>query len=230
VRHADAAPFAGGVAHARNLMGSALHLTYRLEVSGSHVVPANGPVILAANHLGLIDGPLLLGVAPRPVHTLAKHELFGGSLARAMRWAGQIRVEYETPDRTALTEAVAALSRGWAVGIFPEGHRGRGDVHAVRRGVAYLLAKAPEGTPVVPVAILGTRETRRPKGWIPGPRARLAVVFGEPFTPMVDDPTRDASITTLSEEIRRVLAEHVSTSVLRTGIRLPQDDVSMDPD
>jgi 1-acyl-sn-glycerol-3-phosphate acyltransferase len=230
MRHGDGAPYGGGVAHGRNLMASVLHSIYRLDVSGSFHVPARGPVLLVANHMGLIDGPLLLGAAPRPVHTLAKHELFTGPLARALNWAGQIRVEYEQPDRTSLKQATAALARGWAVGIFPEGHRGRGDVRQIRRGAAYLLATAPLGTPFVPVAILGTRLTGRPKGWVPGPRAHLAVVFGEPITPVPADPTRDADVTALSHTVHTALAEHIHTAVLRTGLELPHDDVSGDPD
>jgi 1-acyl-sn-glycerol-3-phosphate acyltransferase len=230
MRHGDSAPYGGGVAHGRNLLASALNSFYRLDVSGSFHVPPGGPVLLVANHMGLIDGPLLLGAAPRPVHTLAKHELFGGPLAAALNWAGQIRVEYEQPDRTALKQAAAALSRGWAVGIFPEGHRGRGDVHTIRRGAAYLLASAPEGTPCVPVAILGTRLTGRPKGWIPGPGAQLAVVFGEPFTPDPVDPRRDADISALSQALQEALAHHVDIAVMRTGLELPRDDVSVVPD
>jgi 1-acyl-sn-glycerol-3-phosphate acyltransferase len=211
-------------------MASVLQTIYRLDVFGSFHVPARGPVLLVANHMGLIDGPVLLGAAPRPVHTLAKHELFAGPLARALRWAGQIRIEYEQPDRTALMQATAALARGWAVGVFPEGHRGRGDVERIRRGAAYLAAKAPAGTAVVPVAILGTRQTGKPKGWIPAPGARLAVVFGAPIIPEPVDASRHGDLSALSEQIRTVLADHVSTAVLRTGLQLPTDDVSREAD
>ncbi len=34
--------------------------------------PPTGPVIFAANHVGVIDGPLLAIFAPRPVHALTK--------------------------------------------------------------------------------------------------------------------------------------------------------------
>ena len=43
-------------------------------------MPADGPVLLAANHTGILDGPLLHGVAPRPSHVLVKEEMFWGPI------------------------------------------------------------------------------------------------------------------------------------------------------
>lgn len=43
---------------------------YGVGVVGADVVPTSGPVILASNHVGYVDGPLLFAVAPRPMHAL----------------------------------------------------------------------------------------------------------------------------------------------------------------
>ena len=49
-----------------------------MHVVDGHELPATGPVILACNHVGVVDGPLLAIFAPRPVHALTKQEMFKG--------------------------------------------------------------------------------------------------------------------------------------------------------
>ena len=221
MKHARLVANPVGAAHARNLtrfLGTAI---YRLDVRGSHHVPTSGPVILAANHCGLLDGPVLVATSPRPVHTLSKSELFSTDLLAAlMHWGGQISVEYRQPDRGALARAVATLEAGAVLGIFPEGHRSRGDVAQARNGIGYLLRAIP--APVVPVAILGTRKTGKSPGWMPGPGQRISVTFGEPVEcGNVARTLRGVSYAT--EQIRQVLAAHVEVSQQRVGIRLPDD-------
>ncbi|HET9859173.1 MAG TPA: 1-acyl-sn-glycerol-3-phosphate acyltransferase, partial [Nocardioidaceae bacterium] len=47
-----------------------LRRRYDVRVHDAHLMPTDGPVILAANHIGVLDGPLLAVFAPRPVHAL----------------------------------------------------------------------------------------------------------------------------------------------------------------
>lgn len=223
MRHA-AARVQTGIAHARSLGNLVARLAYRLDVTGRHYVPQHGPVLLAANHQGLIDGPLLVALAPRPVHVLAKSEIFTTTMAPALEWAGQIRLDYSRPDRLALQESIALLDEGAAVGVFPEGHRGRGDVAAIRRGLAYLIVRTRGAVPVVPVAILGTRGTGQPASYVPPPGSRLAIHVGAPWRPedaitALDDRT----ITAVSEQVRRHLQAHVHRTIARTGLTLPLD-------
>jgi 1-acyl-sn-glycerol-3-phosphate acyltransferase len=53
-----------------------------LRIHHAERVPADGPVILAPNHVGWLDGPLLVGTAPRPVHAMVKLEEFDGRFGR----------------------------------------------------------------------------------------------------------------------------------------------------
>ncbi|HMO12281.1 MAG TPA: lysophospholipid acyltransferase family protein, partial [Actinotalea sp.] len=130
-------------------------------------LPSTGAVVIAANHVSVIDGPLLHGVVPRDTHLLVKREAFRGVVGAILRGAGQIPVDRVT-GRSALEAALAVLRRGGAVGIFPEGGRGDGAVQSVRAGVAWLAVHG--GAPVVPVAILGTRRTGEGIGHLPAPR------------------------------------------------------------
>lgn len=203
-------------------------VVWRTLVLGTDRVPSTGAVLLAANHTGAIDGPLVHGVAPRGTHFLVKHEMFaalGGLVGLVLRGAGQIPVDRGN-GRPALTAALGVLRRGGAVGIFPEGNRGRGDAASARAGVAWLAVTT--GAPVVPVAVLGTRRTGESVGHVPGPRRRLVVEFGAPVA--LDLPpglSGRAAVSRANEVLRQALAEHVRQLSARTGIPLPDD--RMDP-
>lgn len=192
---------------------------YRTRIVDDGLVPATGPVLMASNHSGLIDGPLVMGLAPRPAHFMVKREMFHGISGAILRGMGQIPVDRTVADRSAIGTTLAVLARGDAVGVFPEGSRGRGDVSSVHAGVTFLALAS--GAPVVPVACLGTRPEGAGPGRLVRPFSRLAVVFGEPFRleAPAGMPRREAN-RILTEQLRRRLAEHVHASSARTGIPL----------
>lgn len=195
------------------------HVVWATRVVGADRVPRTGPVILSANHIGLADGPLLHGVAPRGTHILIKQEMFRGPIGWVLHRAGQIPVD-RTNGRPALAAALGVLRRGDVVAIFPEGNRGRGDGSSARAGVAWLAVAS--GAPVVPVAILGTRRAGERVGRLPGPRRRLVVEIGEPVHVEVPEgtPRRDA-VGLAHEQLRRALADHVVAASVRHGVPLP---------
>jgi len=101
---------------------------YDVREHGTGHVPPQGPVIVAANHTGVIDGPLLAIFGPRPVHALTKREMFDGRLGRFLHSSGQIPLDRVATDRGAIRACLHVLDHGGAVGIFPEGNRGAGDL------------------------------------------------------------------------------------------------------
>ncbi|MCZ2527458.1 lysophospholipid acyltransferase family protein [Streptomyces sp. NPDC059506] len=152
---------------------------WRPRVLGAWKVPASGPVILAVNHSHVVDGPMIIGTSPRPVHFLVKKEAFTGPLDPFLRGIGQIAVDRGSTDRAAVTGALGVLERGGVLGIFPEGTRGQGDFASLRAGLAYFALRS--GAPVVPVAVLGTTGEGRLVRGLPPLRTRVDVVFGDPF-------------------------------------------------
>ena len=177
---ATGAPTPRGAAVGRSIGIGLMYGLFRPRVLGAWRVPAAGPVILAVNHAHFIDGPMLMGTAPRPVHFLIKKEAFVGPLDPFLRGIGQLRVDRTTADRTAVTQALGVLAAGGVLGIFPEGTRGEGDFASLRAGLAYFAVRG--GAPVVPVAVLGSTERRgRLIGALPPLRGRVDVVFGDPF-------------------------------------------------
>jgi 1-acyl-sn-glycerol-3-phosphate acyltransferase len=92
--------------------------------------------------------------------------------------SGQIPLDRFRVDLAAIRIAVQALRVGHAVGVFPEGTRGAGDMTSPRAGAAYLGLVT--GAPVVPVSFLGTRMPGGSDGSIPPRGSRIAMTFGEP--------------------------------------------------
>ena len=202
---------------------------YRVKVVGRSRVPRTGPVVFVANHAGFLDGPMLPALAPRPTSVLVKREMFRGPLGWFLAWIGHIPVTRNSADRRALTAAVAVLQAGGAVGIFPEGTRGRGDVAAVQQGAAWLAQQG--GAQVVPVAFLGTRATGASTGSLPRPWSRLVVEFGEPMELSADAAlTGRQRLAAATDTVRAALAAHVRESQARHRVFLPEDDGGRVPD
>jgi 1-acyl-sn-glycerol-3-phosphate acyltransferase len=173
-------PSRRGAAVGRGIGIGLMYGLFRPRVLGAWRVPSSGPVILAVNHSHNVDGPMVMGTAPRPVHFLIKKEAFTGPLDPFLRSIGQVRVDRSVTDRAAVTGALGILKEGGVLGIFPEGSRGEGDFASLRSGLAYFAVRS--GAPVVPVAVLGStgRRSRLIRG-LPPLRGRVDLVFGEAF-------------------------------------------------
>jgi 1-acyl-sn-glycerol-3-phosphate acyltransferase len=211
------APSPRGAAVGRRLGIGIIYGSWRPRVLGAWRIPAAGPVILAGNHSHAVDGPVLMGTTPRPVHFLIKREAFVGPLGAFLRSIGQLSVDRAATDRGAVGDALAVLNEGGVLGIFPEGTRADGDFAALRGGLAYFALRS--GAPVVPVAVLGSAERRsRVVPALPPLRGRIDVVFGDPFE--AGDGTGRRTRTALDEATERVqkrLAAHLSQARELTG-------------
>ncbi len=192
--------------------------------TGLEHVPPRGGVVLAANHLSLVDPVLLadfvlhgVGALPR---FMAKDAMFrgGGLVARVMRGAHQIPVHRHAPDASAaLAPAVEALRAGEVVVIYPEGTTTRDPElwpMVARTGVARLALLS--GAPVLPVAQWGAQRIHRrgsrrlrllptPVHVRVGPPVDLARWQGRPLDAEVLRGATDdvmAAITTELEQLR----------------------------
>jgi 1-acyl-sn-glycerol-3-phosphate acyltransferase len=194
-----------------------MHGLWRPRVLGARRVPASGPAILAVNHSHVVDGPMLIGTSPRPVHFLVKQEAFTGPLGPFLRGIGQIAVDRGSTDRNAVLGALGVLERGGVLGIFPEGTRGEGDFASLRSGLAYFAVRS--GAPVVPVAVLGSAgRPGRMVPALPALRSRIDVVFGEPFE--AGDGSGRRTRKALDEATVRIqgrLTDHLAEARRQTG-------------
>jgi 1-acyl-sn-glycerol-3-phosphate acyltransferase len=192
---------------------------WKPRVLGAWKVPATGPVIFAVNHSHNIDGPMVMGVAPRPTHFLIKKEAFVGPLDRFLTGIGQVKVDRASTDRTAITRALGVLENGGVLGIFPEGTRGEGDFASLRAGLAYFAVRS--GALIVPVAVLGSSERRgRLMKGLPPLRSRVDVVFGDPFEAGDGSGRRTRrALDEATERIQKQLAAHLENARRLTGRR-----------
>lgn len=135
----------------------------RLEVSGLDQLPADGPVLLAANHDSYWD-PVAGGVASirrRQIHALAKSSLWRNKvIGRVLDGMGQIPIVRGAGDAGALGRAIDELRAGACVGVFPEGTRSLGRELRARSGFGRLAEAVPEAE-IVCLAIEGTTDIPR---------------------------------------------------------------------
>ncbi|HEV2087260.1 MAG TPA: lysophospholipid acyltransferase family protein [Cryptosporangiaceae bacterium] len=145
------------------LIGPWLRILFRPKVEGMEHVPAEGPAILASNHLSFCDSVFLPLMVRRHVTFLAKAEYFSapgikGFLTKLFfSGVGAVPI-----DRTSGSAAKAALETGkrvLAAGdvlcIYPEGTRSPdGRLYRGKTGVARMALEAR--VKVIPVAMMNT--------------------------------------------------------------------------
>lgn len=218
--HRERPPTCWMLHHNRWWMYRLLTGWWDVRLHGAEHVPATGPVVLAANHIGFADGPLMGICSPRPVHALTKRELFVGPLGWLLRAWGQIPLDRFHADPAALRTCLRALENGRVVGVFPEGVRGDGELDRFHRGTAYLAMVA--GAPVVPLVFFGTREPGRGQGSIPRRGSRVDLVYGAPYdVAAVPWPRTREHVAEVSLLLRRHLRDHLALAKGLTGRDLP---------
>lgn len=145
----------------------------RLVVDWKAQVDPAKPYVFMSNHLSTVDIWTLLVVVPQRIRMIAKKQLgriplFGWAM-RAARFIFIDRAN-AVAARRSIDVARQRIADGQSVLIFPEGTRSRdGKLAAFKKGGFHLAIEA--GVPIVPVALVGTRESM--------PRKSLLVRGGE---------------------------------------------------
>lgn len=184
----------------RWIFGALSALLIRREVEGWENLPAQGPYILAMNHLSIFDAPVVFGLLGSEDTTgwaaekYEHHPIFGALL----RMGRGIFIQRGEVDRKALQAAVQWLKAGRIFGLAPEGTRSKtGALMRGKVGVVYLAQEAD--VPVVPAAVMGTEEVggmlKRLR------RARVVVRFGRPFRLAPLEDRRSSSLRAQADEV-----------------------------
>lgn len=144
----------------------------RVRVYGAEHVPKEGPVLLAANHVGMLDMFMIGYRLPRLVHWMAKEELFKNkSVARFIRYFGAYPINRTVRDTSAARTTFELLEKGEIVGIFPQGTRAKKGKPVPKAKAGVVKYAVETDTPVLPVAIWGKTHLF----------GKMYVRFGEPF-------------------------------------------------
>lgn len=168
-------------------------MAYDVRVTGEDNIPASGPAILASNHVGYLDF-VFTGFAAnkrnRRARFLAKREIWNNKVAKVlMNGMRHIPVDRDKDPKKAYAEAIAALSRGEIIGMFPESTISPSFVPRAGKTGSARLAQSV-GAPLIPAAVWGTQRILtkgRPKNLQRG--LAIVVNVGEPIqTDPEDDP------------------------------------------
>ncbi|MEC4684061.1 MAG: lysophospholipid acyltransferase family protein [Nitrospirota bacterium] len=207
----------------RSIVGFLMRTYIPTTIRGTEHIPSEGGVIIASNHLSVLDVPLLGYAIGREARFPAKPELFTREiLSRFLLSLGGFPITRGEGDRKALSFSEQVLRQGGILSIFPEGTRSRdGVVHSFHRGVALLAMSA--GVPIVPAAIWGSDRSFPPGASIPRP-ARIFISFGPPEwpEPLSSDPVKkkEASLH-LTERTRERVCRLLESCRTEEGRQAP---------
>ncbi|OZC43195.1 1-acyl-sn-glycerol-3-phosphate acyltransferase [Rhodococcus sp. WWJCD1] len=196
------------------LIGPILRILGRPSVVGGGNLPTTGPVIIAGNHLTVVDSFFLVLLVRRRVTFIAKSEYFTGRGIKgaALRWfysaTGQVPVDRRGADASApaLDAAKNILRQRKVWAVYPEGTRSPdGRLYKGKTGLARVAIET--GAPVVPVVMHGTLGVN-PVGsrmWRPG---KVRMVVGEPldFTRYAGGENSRAILRATTDEVMAALA------------------------
>ncbi|MGE6489860.1 lysophospholipid acyltransferase family protein [Paenisporosarcina sp. NPDC076898] len=179
---------------AKSLVWTALNPVYRFDIKGLEHFPKTGGILICANHIDALDPPVVGITAPRPVHFMAKEELFNAPVLKPLLpKLNAFPVKRGLSDREALRRALAILKGGDVMGIFPEGTRSKnGELGKGFSGAGFFALKGDAD--VVPCAIVGPYKLFK----------RVKVVYGEPI---IMQPYRERKAS--ADEVTTVIMERI---------------------
>lgn len=226
----------------RRFVLTVLRVGFKVRISRVDLAVKTGGVLVVSNHLHNADPIIVNAAFPRPLHFMAKKEVFGPRIvAMLIRLVGTFPVDRGRADRAAIRRAQATIDQGIAVGIFPEGTRSAArSLQKAHSGVGLL---ALSGCPVQPLVVTGSERmpfngSKAKAGahlpWPDSSHKGVRVLFGEPFTvPKSIDGRRvgaDEATEIIMIEIARLLppgyrgvyADALENESVRRALPLPR--------
>ncbi len=195
-----------------------MRLLFRVEGHGTEHIPAEGAVLIVANHSSVLDPPIVGGMCPRQLTFLAKAELFRiPGFGWLIRRLGAQPLRREGADPSALRMAQRVLAEGKALLVFPEGTRGEEGFLREAKGGAALLA-VQSGATVVPAYVYGTGRAWPRGRRLPRP-VKVRVTFGAPLRfQRATGAERKAQYEAASRQMMTAIAELRDRAVGGVGV------------
>jgi 1-acyl-sn-glycerol-3-phosphate acyltransferase len=161
-----------------------------VTVEGLERLTPGTTYIFVSNHQSHYDTPVIFSSLPYQLRIIAKESLARFPvLGWHLRRGGHLFVDRRKPDRGGILKRWRALvSEGLSLVIYAEGTRSPDGRVAKFKAGSFLLA-IEAGLPVVPVAVIGTRNVM-PKGRLRTEPADVKLVVHDPIpAPAIDQPT-----------------------------------------
>jgi 1-acyl-sn-glycerol-3-phosphate acyltransferase len=180
------------------ILGFIFKIYYNPKIVGKELIPTEGPIVVAGNHVHLFDQCLTILSTKRCLHYMAKREYFDNKkVAWFFKGTGCISVDRSKKDSEAKQKALEVLNDNGAIGIFPEGTRNRTNelLQSFKFGAVSLAEKT--NAYIVPFAITGEYKFRSKD---------LTVTFGKPFK--VGKKTLEEANEKLYNEILKILKQN----------------------
>lgn len=189
---------------ARFLVRTGLLIGTRWQIRGKENIPAQGPLLIVANHLNLADPPLLSVSIDRKTMFMAKEELFRARFTGYFIGSfGAFPVHRSQADTKAVRQALEVLANGFALVVFPEARRSvTGQLQPAYAGATLIALRS--GAPILPIGITGT-EKMIGITW-PLRRPRITVNIGKPF----HLPAGSKATKTELSKLTRLIMEHIA--------------------
>lgn len=188
------------------------HILCRIDASELSQVPAQGPLLLVANHINFLDAPVLYThLLPRPLTGLVKAETWDNPVMGLLFniWGG-IPIKRGEPDMAGLELTLEALRQGKIVAVAPEGTRsGDGRLQRGYPGIVILALRSK--APLLPVAYYGGENFRDNVSRLR--RTDFHIAVGQPFTLDVGE-----------QKVTRPVRQEITDEIMfRIAALLPED-------
>lgn len=141
-----------------------LSLVYRFyyhpKIIGKENIPKDGSIIVAGNHIHVMDQCGVIIATKRVIHYMAKKEYFDSRHAWFFKMMGCISVNRSIHDDVAKDEAMKVLEDGKALGIFPEGTRNKTNAFLLPFKFGCVSMAKKTDSYIVPFAVTGDYKFR----------------------------------------------------------------------
>lgn len=149
---------------------------YKPKIINKENIKIKHRIVLAGNHTHNFDCLALIASTKRPIHFLAKIELFKGPVGPIFRSLGLIPVDRKRKNKEALEKAYQYLNDDKAVCVFPEGtyHKEKGQLLPFKMGAVKMARKT--NSMLIPFAIVGKYK-----------RGKMKIIYGKGYYVESDD-------------------------------------------
>jgi 1-acyl-sn-glycerol-3-phosphate acyltransferase len=181
----------------------------RVALDGLERIVPGKTYVFVSNHQSIYDTPVIFASLPYQLRIIAKTSLARFPvLGWHLRRGGHLFVDRQHPDRAGILRRWRALvSEGLSLIIYAEGTRSPDGQVARFKAGSFLLA-IQAGLPIVPLAVIGTRQVM-PKGRLRTEPAFVRLIVHDPIQPpAIGEPTvHDAKA--LADRVHAIVADTV---------------------